>query len=303
MQQRIGATGEAVGHIFNDWRDDGIAWVRHDGLKLLAILVVAFILLQALRLFTARMEAYSRNQPLPSGMRAQQLRTLAGIIESFGSFVIYFLLVLQALPLFGLDIKPILASAGIAGLALGFGAQTLVKDFINGFFIFLENQYDVGDVVKIAGVTGNVEIMSLRKTTLRDANGTVHTVPNSEIKVVSNFTRDWAQVSLHVSADYNENSEKVVKLLQEVGAELYNDERFKELMVAEPEVPGIERVTGREVDYLMLAKVKPGQQWLISRELRRRVKECFEKHGINAAAPARIYVADSGHNAPETEVK
>jgi small conductance mechanosensitive channel len=138
---------------------------------------------------------------------------------------------------------------------------------------------------------------------VRDANGTVHTVPNSEIKVVSNLTRDWAQVSMHIAVDYNESSDKITALLNEVGAELYNDPKFSELLVAQPEIPGIERVSGRDVDYLMLAKVKPGQQWAVSRELRRRIKDCFIKNNVQTPGPAKIYVAEPGQAVPTAEVK
>ena len=134
--------------------------------------------------------------------------------------------------------------------------------------------------------------MTLRRTVLRDANGTVHTVPSSEIKVVSNLTRDWAQVALNVNADYSEPSDRVIRLLQEVAAEVYSDQQFHELMVAEPEVPGVEKISGQDVEYLLTAKVRPGQQWKVSRELRRRIKECFARNNVKAHGAARIYVAD-----------
>ena len=126
---------------------------------------------------------------------------------------------MQILALLGVNMGPLLASAGIAGLAIGFGAQTLVKDFINGFFILAENQYDIGDTVRIAGVQGVVEMMTLRRTVLRDADGTVHTVPSSDIQVVSNLTRDWTQINLHVSVAYGADSERVIALLKQVGVE------------------------------------------------------------------------------------
>jgi small conductance mechanosensitive channel len=303
MHQQVQGAGRIVEHVFNDWRDDITTWLRNDAPKLIAILVGALVLIWLLRAVTRKLETFSKNQPLPSGLRAQQLRTLASIIESVGSAIIFFFAVMQIMPMFGVDVKPILASAGIVGLAVGFGAQTLVRDVINGFFILLENQYDLGDIVRIANVTGTVEVMTLRKTVIRDANGTVHTVPNSEIRVVSNLTRDWAQVSMHISVDYNEDSDRITKMLHEIGAELYNDPRFTEMLVAQPEVPGIERVSGRDVDYLMLVKVKPGQQWTISRELRRRIKECFTKNNVQTPGPARIYVAEPGQAAPTVEIK
>ncbi len=133
-------------------------------------------------------------QGLPSALRAQQLRTLSSVIYSVGVFVIMFLAALQILPLLGINMGPLLASAGIAGLAIGFGAQTLVRDFINGFFILVENQYDIGDTIKIAAVQGAVEDMTMRRTVLRDDNGSLHTVPNGQISIVTNLTRDWTQL-------------------------------------------------------------------------------------------------------------
>jgi moderate conductance mechanosensitive channel len=199
---------------------------------------------------------------------------------------------MQILPVLGVNMGPLLASAGVAGLAIGFGAQTLVHDVINGFFILLENQYAVGDMVRVAGVKGTVEVMTMRNTTLRDDDGTLHIVPNSEIKIVSNLTRDWAQVALHVSVAYNEDSDRVVKLLNDVGQEVRNDPAFRDDIVADPQVPGIERVASGEVDYLLLVKTLPGRQYAVSRELRRRIKECLQKNNIQAGNPARVYVLE-----------
>ncbi len=140
------------------------------------------------------------------------MRTLASVVTSIGVFVILFVAALEVLPLFGLNLGPLLASAGVAGLAIGFGAQTLVKDFINGFFILIDNQYDIGDKVSIAGVKGIVEDMSLRRTTLRDDDGTVHIVPNSQITIVSNLTRDWSQVAMRVVVAYSEPSDRIMEL-------------------------------------------------------------------------------------------
>ncbi|HWK31582.1 MAG TPA: mechanosensitive ion channel family protein, partial [Terriglobales bacterium] len=273
----------------DDWREDIIGWSRHKVPKLIAILVLAIILLHLLRFIVKKLDKHSKTvSSTGSLLRGQQLRTLASITASVGAFTIYFMALLQVLPLFGVDVKPILASAGIVGLAVGFGAQTLVKDVINGFFILFENQFDIGDVIKAAGVSGTVEVMTLRKTVLRDANGTVHVIPNSEIKVVSNTTRDWSQVSLHVTVDYSEPSERIINLLREVAVQTYTEPGFHELMVAEPEVPGIERVSGSDVDYLMLVKVLPGQQYRVSRELRRRIKESFEQNKVKTPGPPKI---------------
>jgi len=201
---------------------------------------------------------------------------------------------MQVLQVVGIDIKPLLASAGIAGLAIGFGAQTLVKDVINGFFLLVENQFDVGDVVKVSGVQGTVESLTMRRTVLRDADGTVHTIPNSAITIVSNLTRDWTQLAMHISVAYREDSERVVRLLKEVGQQMRNDPEFADAIVGDPEVPGIEKISGEEVDYLMLVKTLPASRYPVSRELRRRIKECFQKQGIEPGNPSRVYVVDSG---------
>lgn len=278
----------------DEWRTGLFDWSRDNAPKLIAILLVALILLQLLRFIVRKLNQHSKTvSDTGAAHRGQQMRTLASVIASMGAFVIYFVALMQALPLFGVDVRPILASAGIVGLAVGFGAQTLVKDVINGFFILLENHFDVGDVVRVAGVTGTVEAMTLRRTVLRDASGAVHIVPNSEIKVLSNMTRDWAQVSLQVSVDYHEPSDKVTNALEQVATEVFNDASINAALVAMPEVAGIERVTGLEVEYLVLAKVMPNQQYRVSRELRRRIKEAFERQGIKTPGPARIVLDQS----------
>ena len=289
--------------VWKDMRADTVTWVRHAFPRVLVVLIVAFILVRLLRAATHRLDKFT--QHISAGERAHQmhqLRTLAGVIYSVGVAVIFFLAAMQILPLVGLDIKPLLASAGIAGLAIGFGAQTLVKDVINGFFILVEDQFHLGDVVQIAGVKGTVEDMTLRRTALRDGDGSLHFIPNSEIKVVSNLTRDWTQVSLHIAVDYSEQSDKVIKVLREAAVEVRNDPRFADVIVSEPDVPGIERVSGTEVVYLMLVKTRPGQHFAVSRELRRVIKDCFEKNKIKMAAPPRIAVFDQETN-KQTDVQ
>jgi small conductance mechanosensitive channel len=271
-----------------------LQWLQDQAGRIAVVLIVAFVVVRLLHMATDRLVRLSKSQALPHGMRAQQLRTLASVINSVGVFIIFFFALIHILSIFGVDMRPLLASAGIVGLAIGFGSQALVKDVINGFFILIENQYDIGDIVRIAGLQGTVEDMTMRRTILRDADGTLHVIPNSEIKIVSNMTRDWAQISLHVAVAYDENSDRVIRLLQEVGKEVRNDPRFADMIVAEPEVPGIERVAAGEVVYLMLVKTQPGSaQYTVSRELRRRIKDTFEKEGVRSATPARVYVMDA----------
>ncbi len=275
--------------LLDRWHDDALEFVRVHVPKILAIIIVAFILIKLLRIVTHRLATFTGTQEVRSA-RTQQLRTLASVIQGVGVFVILFLSISAVLLDVNINIGPLLASAGVVGLAIGFGAQTLVKDVINGFFILMENQYDVGDVVKIAGVAGSVERLTLRRTVLRDADGSLHTIPNSEIKIVSNLTRDWTQTAMHVAVSYQENTDRVIGLLKEIGTELRNDVEYADLLVADPEVPGIERLAPGEADYLVLLKTKPGAQYAVTRAMRRKIKECFEKNNIQPAGPAQMYV-------------
>jgi small conductance mechanosensitive channel len=284
---------ENIPALWRAWREDSMTFLRHDAPKILFVVLVAYVLTRIARAI-ARRSAELHVRSLPSGVRVQQIRTVVGVVTSVSVFAIFFVAALEVFSLLGLNLGPMLASAGIAGLAIGFGAQTLVHDFINGFFILLENQYDIGDVVKLAGVKGTVENMSLRRTVLRDDDGTVHFVPNSAIQIVSNTTRDWSQVALRVAVAYSEPSDTVVKLLREVGEEVRHDPAFADDIVSDVDVPGLDRVGNGEAEYLMLLKTRPNKQFGVSRELRRRIKECFERNNVQAAGPGRVYVLDQG---------
>ena len=277
--------------LLRDWREDTMIFLRHAVPKILVVVIVSLVLIRVLRILTNKIVTLHIRR-VPPGFRAQQVRTLATVTSGVGIFVIIFVAGLEILSLLGINLGPLLASAGIAGLAIGFGAQTLVKDVINGFFILLENQYDIGDNIRVAGVKGTVEAMNMRSTVLRDEDGTVHIIPNSEIKIVSNATRDWAQLTLRVTVAYSEPSERIVKLLQEVGEELRHDPAYANDIVSDIEVPGIDRVGNGEVEYLIQVKTLPNRQYAVSRELRRRIKECFQQNNIQTAGPGRVYVMD-----------
>lgn len=293
LQAKLTTEAADLPTLLHDWRQDTIEFLRHDVPKIVLILVGAYILIRVLRAI-ANKSTDLQIRKLPPGVRVQQVRTVAGVLTSVGVFVISFVALLMVLGQLGLNLGPMLASAGIAGLAIGFGAQTLVHDFINGFFILLENQYDIGDTVRIAGVKGTVERMSLRNTVLRDEDGTVHIVPNSAIQIVSNATRDWSQLALRVTVAYSEPSDKIVSLLKQIGADLRNSETFSQDIVSDIDVPGIDRVGNGEAEYLVLIKTRPNKQYAVSREMRRRIKEVFEKNNVQAAGPGRIYVMDTG---------
>jgi small-conductance mechanosensitive channel len=293
LQAKLTTEAADLPTLLHDWRQDTIEFLHHDAPKIVFVVLGAYILIRVLRAI-ANKSTDLQIRKLPPGVRVQQIRTVAGVLTSVGVFVIYFVALLMVLGQLGLNLGPMLASAGIAGLAIGFGAQTLVHDFINGFFILLENQYDIGDTVRIAGVKGTVERMSLRNTVLRDDDGTVHIVPNSAIQIVSNMTRDWSQLSLRVTVAYSEPSDKIVSLLKQIGTGLRDDQTFSQDIVSDIDVPGIDRVGNGEAEYLVLIKTRPNKQYAVSREMRRRIKECFEKNNVQAAGPGRIYVMDTG---------
>ncbi len=274
-----------------NWREDSAEFLRRGVPKIVVVVICAFILIRIVRALTRGMTSV-RLRNLQQGVRVEQIRTLSAVINSIATFVILFVAALEILKFLGLDLGPLLASAGIAGLAIGFGAQTLVKDFINGFFVLLEDQYNIGDTIRVAGVKGVVEEMTLRRTVLRDDDGTVHVVPNSQIQVVSNMTRDWAQLALKVSVAYEEPSDKVMSVLQQVAEEIRRDPQFADDIVADVQVPGIDRIGNGEAEYLVLVKTRPNKQYAVSREFRRRIKQCFEKNNIKTALPGRVFVSE-----------
>ena len=287
------SAGEKLEGVLHSWTDDAVLFLRHDLPKVVFVTIVAFILIRVLKVLAAKITKRQLRR-LPSGVRMQQVRTVAGVITNIGVFVIVFVAALEVLPLLGLNLGPILASAGIVGLALGFGAQTLAHDFINGFFILLNDQYDIGDEVRMAGVQGTVEEMTLRHTTLRGDDGTIHIVPNSQATVVSNMSRDWSQLTVRVVVAYAEDSDRIVKLLQQVGDSVRNDPKFAKSTVGDVQVPGIDRVGDGAADYLILAKTVPTDSAAVSCELQSRVKKCFEENGVQLPWPGKVLVMEQG---------
>jgi len=275
------------------WRGDAMEFLHKHAPRIALILILAFLGLRLFKVIVQKMVAFQSKRP-SQAVRAQQIQTLAGVINSIGVFLIVFVSGLEVLQELDINLAPLLASAGIAGLAIGFGAQTLVKDVINGFFILLENQYDLGDAVRIAGVKGTVEAMSMRTTTLRDDDGTIHVVPNSEIHIVSNTTRDWSQLTMRVIVAFEEPSEKILKLLRQISDEIRHDPEYANDIVSDIQIPGIDRVGNGEAEYVVLVKTRPTKQYPVSRELRRRIKECFIQNDIRHASAGRVYVVDQG---------
>ncbi|MBV8478052.1 MAG: mechanosensitive ion channel family protein [Acidobacteria bacterium] len=272
-----------------DWRQDWLNFLRHAD-AIVLIVAVAFVVLRTLRALIRRISVSSGR--LTTGLRQQQVRTLASVLNSVVTVVVVFVTILLVLEKIDINVGPLLASAGVAGLAIGFGAQTLVHDYINGFFVLLEDQYNLGDTVRVAGLKGMVEHMTLRRTVLRDDDGTVHIIPNSQITVVSNLTRDWAQLSLKVTVAYEESSDKIMNLLRQVGADVRHEATFAD-DILDVQVPGIDRVGNGEAEYLVLVKTRPNKQYGITREFRRLIKDAFEKNLVKPGPPGRVYVTES----------
>jgi small conductance mechanosensitive channel len=179
-----------------------------------------------------------------------------------------------------LDITPLITGVGIAGVALGLGTQSLIRDVIGGFFILLEDQFAVGDSIQVGNITGDVEKMTLRATFLRDLEGALHIIPNGEIRIVSNRTKDWSRAVVNVGVAHKEGIGRVVAALGKIGRDFYRDKEFAPLLLEEPMISGVEALGDWTVTVQIMVKTKPGKQWDVARELRRRIKESFEQEGI-----------------------
>lgn len=215
----------------------------------------------------------------------KRINTLVGILAGVVSIVLWTIFIMIALKKFGVDIGPILASAGIIGVAVGFGAQELVRDFISGFFILLENQVRTGDVAAINGTGGLVEKIEMRTITLRDFSGTVHVFQNGKINTLSNMTREWSAMVFDVGVAYKENVDTVMEVMREVGENLQNDANFKNAFFEPIEIFGLDSFGDSAVVIKARIKTKPSQQWTIGREYRRRLKAAFDAKNIEIPFP------------------
>ena len=265
--------------IEHDWQNDLISLIQNKLPKVLVILLIVFALHRLVLFFVKRLRRLADHQ-VGNFHRAAQLRTMAAIIRATSYSIFGFIVFLQILNLLGIPYQPILASAGILGVAIGLGAQSIFKDMINGILILVEDQYNVGEVVSLAGLKGTVEDLSLRRTSVRDADGTLYIIPNSQIATVSNLSRDFSVASLNVTVDASANPDKVIPLLTRLANDVRNDPIFKDIAVSDPVVPGVDKIDGRAVTYPIQIRVRVNQRDGVLRELRRRIILAFEKEGI-----------------------
>lgn len=271
---------ERLSHIIStEWHQDVSVFLTTKLPKLVFVLIFSFIAWRIVQFFVNRLNKRAALQ-VGNFHRAAQLRTIASILRATAYGVLGFLTFLQILTVFDIPYQPILASAGILGVGIGLGAQSIFKDMINGILILLEDQYNVGEVVTIAGLKGTVEDLSLRSTRLRDGDGTLYVIPNSQIATVSNQSRDYSVASLPVSVDASANPDHVMALLRRLAEEVRNDSAFKDIAISDPEILGVNDIRGREVIYPINIRVRANQRDGVLRELRRRIILAFEKDGI-----------------------
>jgi len=262
-------------------------------LRVLTILVLAWAAKRILRLLTRRIErAVDDGDPNTLTAAEQRGRTLAQLLTSVGTVAIWLAAGLTILNLF-IAIGPLLAGVGVAGLAISFGAQSLVKDVISGFFILFENQFGVDDIVTINGVGGRVERMTLRVVMLRDLHGILHVIPNGSITLVSNRTRGFSRMVIDVGVAYHENVDRVIEVLRDIGRALWADAQWRPLLVEEPAVLGVDALADNSVNIRVQATTQPGRQFEVGRELRRLIKNRFDAEGITIPFPQRTLHLES----------
>jgi small-conductance mechanosensitive channel len=228
--------------------------------------------------------------------RAQRAKTMADVLGSIVSAFIWGIAVLVALGEIGIDLAPLLAGAGVLGIALGFGAQTLVRDFLAGLFMLIEDQYGVGDVIDVGGVvvsdkgvSGTVEGVSLRTTRIRDVEGVVWHVPNGEIKRVGNKSQQWSRAVLDIPVDYDSDISKAMSVIKETADAIWHDDEWSEVILAEPEMWGIEELNASSVKVRLVVQTLPLEQWRVARELRARIKQGFDAAGIETPRETITY--------------
>lgn len=276
---------------WSDW----LPFLQEAG-QILLIVVLAFVAVRGVRLFVHGVVKALMDREATEGtaqeLSAVELKKRMDTLDTLGSRVLQAFVViiaaLMVLDTLNLNIGPAVAGLGVVGIAVGFGAQTLVKDYFNGALILIENQFSLGDVVSIAGVTGTVEDFSLRRTTLRDMDGVVHTVPNSEIHVASNRTRTWARINEDVTVTYDTDVDKAIAVVDRVGEQMRDDPVWRRRVLEPPRVDRVEALGEFGVTLKILGSVRAIDQWSAGGEFRKRLLAAFAEEGIEMASPQRV---------------
>ena len=254
--------------------------IARGGARVLGIWLLAWLAYRVVRLAAGRIEAaVDDGDDSVTTLRERRGKTISQLLRSVGRIAIFVIALLLTFNVF-IDIGPILAGAGILGLAISFGAQSLVKDVISGFFILFENQFAIGDVVEAGGKSGVVEKMTLRVVVLRDLHGAMHVIPNSEIKVVSNMTRGWSRAVVDIAVGHDEDVDRALAVVRDEAAQFSGDRQWASRLNGSVEVPGVESMTDSGLVIRSLIKTQPGSQWEAGREFRRRLKMRFDREDI-----------------------
>ncbi len=278
--------GDLLERLAQALRLDGETLVRA-GARVLGIWLLAWLAYRVVALAARRIELeVDDGDDSVTTLRERRGHTISQLLRSVGRLLVVAIALLLTFNVF-IDIGPILAGAGILGLAVSFGAQSLVKDFLSGFFILFENQFAIGDVIEAGGKSGTVEKMTLRVVVLRDLKGTMHIVPNSEIKVVSNMTRGWSRAVVDVGITYEEDIDRALAVVRDEAAQFSTDKMWGAQLDGPLEVPGIESLGDSAVVIRTLIKTQPGSQWTVAREFRRRLKKRLDREGISIPYPQR----------------
>jgi moderate conductance mechanosensitive channel len=289
---------------FHVYLEKIIEWLLTSGLKIVFILFLAMLALKAKKVLSARLISMIVKQKEDQEFQ-KRTQTLGSIVRYVITALILGVASMTILQQFGIEIGPILAAAGIAGLAIGFGAQSLVKDVISGFFILLEDQIRVGDVVQIAGKGGLVEKISLKTTILRDLAGNVHYVPNGHIDVVTNMTKDYSRYVFDIGVAYREDVDEVIEVIKKVDEELRSDPEYKDDILEPIEILGLDQFADSAIVIKARTTTAPIKQWRIGREFNRRLKKRFDEQNIEIPFPhVTLYMGqDKTGQAPPLHVK
>jgi len=260
--------------------------------SLLLVVVLAFVVLKVVGFLLKRVRALMVTRAEKEGRSGtsetqKRIETLLGILGTTIRIVVWLMIGMVLLRELGVDIAPLIAGAGIAGLAIGFGAQELVRDFLSGFFVLLENHIRLGDVAIINGTGGVVEDIGLRTTTLRDLAGVVHVFQNGKINTLSNMTKEWSAMVFDIGVAYKEDTDRVVEVMRAVAEELRGDEPYRDNILEPLEVMGVDKFDDSAVIVKARLKTRPIQQWSVGREYRRRLKKAFDREGIEIPFPHR----------------
>jgi len=260
-----------------------LQWLLNPGLKILVIIIGGIIVYKIFKKFSLHLIEIitKKTHPGRDGKALEKrTQTLIQVFLMAGKIVIILVVALMILPEFGINIGALLAGIGILGLAIGFGSQSLVKDIVSGLFILIEDQYRVGDWVNIDGTEGKVEDINLRRTTLRGLDGVQHFIIHSTIRKVSNLSKGFSRVDMNIALGYEVSLDRAIEIINKTGKALAQDTQFRALVVKPPEVLGVESIEGGKVSLRILGDTKPGKQWEVARELRKRIKEALTKEEI-----------------------